>query len=280
MRHKLAENRPDHLSFSNPSLRTFEIGVVLAGIHRIVEERRTALLIPSMKNGAVFGILCSVLLSGLTSCRESFKEVASRHRAGLSVLRADMQHLKQQALDPIQKAKPLLPLDPLPVFESADLSGNTLILSWQELDDPNGPITEENLPDLHFSSAVKRVFQLTNQAGESDVDFEEELISVVSVRYLVGYRILRYESPQFGEDRHYRRGGALVDVQVFDRRKKANIRSFEVTALSDENMDHLPDVSAKRPVEMRDLARANLLQNLRKQLLATLAERTGGKFSS
>lgn len=191
-----------------------------------------------------------------------------------------MQHLKQQALDPIQKAKPLLPLDPLPVFKSADLSGNTLILSWQELDDPNGPITEENLPDLHFSSAVKRVFQLTNQAGESDVDFEEELISVVSVRYLVGYRILRYESPQFGEDRHYRRGGALVDVQVFDRRKKANIRSFEVTALSDENMDHLPDVSAKRPVEMRDLARANLLQNLRKQLLATLAERTGGKFSS
>jgi len=216
----------------------------------------------------------------LTSCGESFLEVAGRHQAELDALGADMKQLSELvAAHPGEKV-PETPLDPLPVYKEDGAAGsNASIVIWERLADPLKEYKTDELMDLYLSNGLENCFTWSTWEGKAFDNFETDLGNATSVRYLVTYKTLEYHPPVVDANLNYTIGGARLGVYVFDREKTEIVCAFPLAATSSETVNYQYQQSGGDQAQSAQRwARSSLWENLRKSILPALSEKTGGKF--
>lgn len=216
----------------------------------------------------------------LTSCGETFVEVAGRHQPGLEALRADMTKLSELvAANPGEMAL-AAPLDPPPVFKKDKMEGtNTVLLVYERLADPTKTFGDKELLELFFSNDLENLIIWSTDEDKVFEGYEKDLQSALSLRYLVAYKTLDLKEPLVDAKLNYTIGGARLGIYVYDRETDALVCSFPVAALSSETVEYQYRQDGSDQVSAANSwAHSSLWENLRKAILPALAEKTGGTF--
>lgn len=215
----------------------------------------------------------------LSSCGETFTEIASRNQADLDALRADYKKLGE-LVEANPPAKDLAePLDPLPVYKDDDKTGsNTILVAWERLADPAKEIPSDDYMDLYYSQGIENLFIWATWDGKAFESYESELKTAAALRYLVTYKQLEYKAPVVDAQLNYTIGGAALAVYLYDRTKQEIVCSFPVAAMSDAEVNYQYKQNENQQAAAQSWARSSLWENLREQVLKGLAEKTGGTF--
>lgn len=228
-------------------------------------------------------ILLSLLPAALllSSCGETFHEVAARHQPAIGALRADMEQLAALVEAGPADTAPAAPLDPPPVYRQNDAAGsNTAILILERLIEPERKSPNGELLDLRLSNGFENFFIWAEREGKAFETFEEAILEATSLRYLVVYQVLQHDAPKVDTQLQYTLGGARLGVHVYDREKKALVASFPVAALSSEKVEYTyRQDGSDQAVAANNWARSSLWENLRAAVVKALAEKTGGVFA-
>ena len=216
----------------------------------------------------------------LTSCGETFTEVASRNQADLDALRADYKKLGE-LVEANPPAKDLAePLDPLPVYKDDDKTGsNTILVAWERLADPTKEIPSDSYMDLYYSHGTENLFTWATWEEKAFEGYEAEIKTAAALRYLVTYKQLEYKEPVVDAQLNYTIGGAAIAVHLFDRKTQEIVCSFPVAAMSDAEVNYQYKQGENQQSAAQSWARSSLWENLREQTLKVLAEKTGGIFT-
>lgn len=216
----------------------------------------------------------------LTSCGETFVEVAARHQADLDALQADMTKLSELVATNPGEMAPASPLDPPPVFRQDEkATSNTSLLIHERLTDPTKKFGDNELLDLYLSNGLENVFTWKQWDQKAFEGFEADLQGAVALRYLVAYKTLEFQEPRVDAKLNYTIGGARLGVYVYDRKKKGLVCVFPIGALSAETVEYTYRKDGSDQVSAANSwARSSLWENLRKAILPALAEKTGGTF--
>lgn len=217
----------------------------------------------------------------LSSCGETFMEVATRNQADLDALRTDLKKLGEliAANPPAKDAAPAL--DPAPVFKEDDEAGsNTALLPWELLADPTKEIPNDEWINLYYSNGIENLFVWSTWGDKKAFEnYEAEIKRAAALRYLVAYQKIKHEAPAVDAQLNYRIGGAVLAIYVFDRTKQEIVCSFPVAAMSNAEVNYQYKENENRQSAAQSWARSNLWENLRESVLKGLNEKTGGSFS-
>ncbi len=229
-----------------------------------------------MRKIVIVAFFTLILLFG---CSENRQAIMDQNTAALARLEA-AGNIGMSALADTTEMLPEQPIDPRTVYNTSGGSGvNTDILT---MDNPEAYLNNDFL-DLFLSHSVEEI--LLAQAEPARLEFwssvdslKRDIARAASMRYLALVRAIYITPIEQPGDSLFTGARAKFEIVLIDiEQEKVLLRTF-VKAKPDAKVDYVYENEDERYSRENAFIRSSLWENSRENILAALAEATGGRF--
>jgi hypothetical protein len=188
-------------------------------------------------------VIASLVMS--VGCGETNQQVIARYKPQLAPLRTKLSSLTAK-LPPVGSVQQMTrpgAVSPPVAFASANQPGNTEILMYDQLVDPDVELETANKLDLHLSRHLLEALRWTgdkNPMASSALNNRDtisaSMAAALATKYVVIVRVVEHERPRKVDESTYTGGQAHLEVFLTDLESEQVLGSFAVRAQAPESV--------------------------------------------
>jgi hypothetical protein len=234
--------------------------------------------------------VCVPLAIAMSACGlfgPSNQEVIVKYRTQYEQMRADLKAIAQTLPDYGSNQSPSTLLNPLPSYsEDTGAAGNTDILMYEHLIDPDAELSEQTQFDLRLSNSLRTCLQWTgpkNPMADSVLrsradKLDKELQTGLQTRYLGVARILQYQPPVASSAELFSGGAVSVAGYLVDLKSKQVVCVFGVTAKTAGKVQVTVRQGEDPKAAVEAWARSSMYTEARQKFIEAANQVCGGRF--
>jgi hypothetical protein len=224
----------------------------------------------------------------LTGCGPTNEEVINQFKPQFATLRETLGAIANALPDSVEDQPAAQPLDPAPNYNGGAQLGNTDILMYDQLLNPEIDLEQGTTLDLNLSNYLLTHLlwtgpenpmgsgALSESAGD---EFAKEFEQILQMKYLGVARVVVYDPPVAIDAETFEGGYAEVQGFLVDMATREVRCSFNLSAIPADTVSYTYKEGEDPQAALNNFAHSTLWENARNTFIEKMGQTCGGSFA-